>query len=125
VPSRRTVIEPARFENRIERDLKTGTVTVSAVRDDGVVRLESNGIEMGRAIEERMRIREGDPLSAETEMKHRMALGRGDWRIHMEAESRLSAARDSFRLVSELRAWEGDSRVFERKFERTIPRDGV
>jgi hypothetical protein len=124
-PSRRTVLEPGRWENTIERDLKTGLITVAATRYDGIVRLESNGLEMGRGIEERTSIREGDPLSAVTVMTHQMRLGRGDWRIRMEASSHLSATREAFVLVSDLTAYEGDTKIFERRFERTIPRDGV
>jgi len=124
-PHGRIVLEAGRWENRVERDLKTGRVTVFATRQDGLVRLESNGLEIGGGIEERMSIRDGDPLSAETEMSRRILIGRGDWRTRIDARATLTVTKTEFRLVSELRAFESDSEIFSRTWDKRLKRDLV
>jgi uncharacterized protein len=124
-PSKRTTLKAGSWENRIDRDVKTGTVTVSSVRDDGLARLESNGLEIGTRMEERMSIRDGDPLSAETEMARSYSIGRGGWRTRIDARAKVTATGTAFRVTAALQAYEGDALVFERTWDEEIPRDGV
>jgi hypothetical protein len=41
----------------------------------------------------------------------------------VDARSQMRADSDSFFLTAELRAWDGDDLVYERRFETAIPRD--
>ncbi len=124
-PSARDVLQPVKWENGVSRDLATGTTTVSTLRDEGLVRLHSNGLEIGTSMSERMSIRDDEPLSAETEMSRRYLIGRGGWRTRINASARVTATRDDFVIEAEMAAYEGEAKIFERRWRRAIPRDGV
>ena len=66
-----------------------------------------------------------DPLSARHENSYSITMARGDWRIRTEAYTLMTATRDDFVISATLDAYEGDSRVFTRTWDRKIPRDGV
>ena len=122
-PLDRTQLEAGRWENAVSRDLKSGLVTVTATRHDGLWRLDDTGIEIGGGMRERMSITEGDPLSAETEMARTIQIGRGEWRTRIEATTRLTATREAFISTARLEAHEDDRRIFARDWSRSIPRD--
>ena len=64
-----------------------------------------------------------DPCSAEAASEWEISIGRGAWRTRVAARSRMWADAASFHLSAELRAWDGDETVYERRFETTVPRD--
>jgi uncharacterized protein len=66
---------------------------------------------------------ECDPCSAEAASHWEISIGRGAWRTRVEARSSMRADADSFFLAAELRAFEGDDLVYERRFETAVPRD--
>jgi hypothetical protein len=72
-----------------------------------------------------MTIREGDPLSASTTCERVLGLARGDWRVEVRTHSSMTADATDFHLANTIVASEGDERVLERTWERTIPRDHV
>ncbi|HEX6131147.1 MAG TPA: CocE/NonD family hydrolase [Actinomycetota bacterium] len=111
--------------HRIERDVVSGTFTMSLNQDgDHRLRLE-DGLELADEHRDRFTIREGDPLSAAVESRRRLALSRGGWAVEVRTRSTMTADRDAFRLADTVEAFEGDERVFERTWDRSIPRDHV
>jgi hypothetical protein len=70
----------------------------------------------------RYRIREGDPLSAETEFHQRALFRRDGWEVRIEFQARLAAEADAFRFTCDLEAFEGEERFAERRWTQTIPR---
>jgi putative CocE/NonD family hydrolase len=124
-PAPRTQLSPVAWTITGTRDYGTGRLTLSALRDDGLARLEHNGLEIGGAMTERLSIAEDDPLSAETEMTRTILIGRGDWRTRIEARTRLTATETEFVLESTVAAHEGDREIFARRWEKRIPRDLV
>jgi hypothetical protein len=54
-----------------------------------------------------------------------MTLARGDWSVRVEAEASLSATATDFDLKVRLDAFEGDTCVVTRLWNRRIPRDGA
>ncbi len=116
--------------HRIERDVVTGTF-VMALNQDGDRRFRlPDGLTMDEENHDRFEIREGDPLSASVESTRRLGLARDGWRVEVRTSSRMTADRDSFHLLDTLEAFEGDGndgwrQVFERTWDRSIPRDLV
>jgi hypothetical protein len=45
--------------------------------------------------------------------------------IKIETRTRLSATKEAFHLQAELEAYEGDTCIFSKTWDRTIPRDLV
>ncbi|MCB9917515.1 MAG: CocE/NonD family hydrolase [Planctomycetes bacterium] len=83
------------------------------------------GIESGHSIVERFTIRDDDPLSASGQVDHVVVRRRGEWQIRIETRTSMSADALRFHVAAELRAHEGETCVFERRWERSILRDGV
>jgi hypothetical protein len=83
----------------------------------------SGGLEYAERGSDRFAALEHDPCSAEAASQWEISIGRGDWRTRVAARSSMRADADSFFLAAELRAFEEDELVFERRFETTVPRD--
>ena len=52
-------------------------------------------------------------------------MGRDGWRVRTPTRTRISCTADDFLLHARLLAWDGEDKVFERSWERKIPRDNV
>ena len=70
-------------------------------------------------------IREGNWLSARVESDQVLGLERGAWKVEIRTRSVITADRDAFRLLDTVEAFEGPELVFERTWDRSIPRDHV
>jgi uncharacterized protein len=121
----RTVLRNAGSRRRIERDRMTDRVTASGRHDWGLTRLDSHGLEFGGMMREESSIRDGDPLSAETRTSFTITIGRADWQTRIEAATKLTSNRNSFLLTARMEAFEGETKVFTRRWRRRIPRDGI
>lgn len=111
--------------HRLARDLVTGAVVMELNQDgDGRLRL-SDGLTLEDENHDRFSIVEGDPLSAAVTSTRRLTLTRGSWGVEVRTTSEMTADRDRFRLVDRVEAYEGSERVFERTWERDVPRDHV
>jgi len=124
-PARLTPVRPGRWERTIHTDVMTGETVVTNVSDGGRNRIESIGMEIRAAGEDRVGIREGDPLSCWAESLRVTEQGRGDWQVRLEGRIRLESTAADWRLTGRLDAWEGDEMTFTRSFDSTIPRDHV
>jgi hypothetical protein len=71
----------------------------------------------------RFHVEDDDPLSAVAELRRTLTMAREAWQVRVETQMRLSCDSDVFRLQATLRAWEGESEVCHREWERAIPRD--
>jgi len=50
---------------------------------------------------------------------------RGDWRVRVVTRTLMTSTAESFRIRAMLDAFEGESRVFSKTWDREIPRDLV
>ncbi len=115
------VLRPPRRTRTRERDAHR--LVVRCESDAGSVSLADTRLVFGGASRDEYAIAPGDPLSAEATSHWSRSLERDHWRARVEAEGRLSCTRDAFRVEAQLRAWEGESSVFERAWSLSIPRD--
>ena len=123
MPSRQ--IEEPSSRNRVIHDLNARRIEVRSERGDGLYEVEEHGIAFGRNTLERMRISEDDPLAAETEMRITCTMARADWRVEVEARTRVEASAEAFRLRADLDVHENGTRVHCRTWDLSIPREGV
>lgn len=65
------------------------------------------------------------PLSAQVDVQHITVLRRGDWTTRIETHTRLTASSDVFRLHATLDAYEPGTRIFSKRWDRSVPRDLV
>ena len=110
---------PAR---RIEHDLMTGQITLVVEDGGGQAENLSHGLIAGDRLSERWEIHPDDPLSARAEICWQQRLSRGDWSVRTEARGEMTADADTLRMRAKLTAWEGETVVFEREWDETVPR---
>jgi hypothetical protein len=88
-----------------------------------VYRLDSIGLEIGHGITERFTIADDDPNSARAEILHSTVTGRDGWSVRVETRACLTSTDFEYRLEASLDAYEGDDRVFTRRWDRRVQRD--
>jgi hypothetical protein len=116
-------LHPAGRRHTLQTDLVSGTTELTIVSDDGHVRRPDNGLEWEGLTTETLTIREDDPLSAAQRLQCRLVYRRADWQVRLETDSRLTCDADNFYLAHTLAAYEGESEVFSKSWQTTIPRD--
>ena len=107
----------------ISQDLASGEWRMHRVSDDGLTRLTDIGWEYGARTEQDYAIHPDDPLSARVGVAWTKHYGRGDWRVRIEARTRMRASGSHFHLAATLDAFEGETRVFSREWDCKVPRD--
>jgi hypothetical protein len=120
-------------EGKSTHDVHHDPVTGEAVRafasdftEDGepaLTHIAATGLTYGDAIEVKLFIRDGDPLSARAEMRHHARFRRPGWSIGTRVAARMTADENSFHLETEIEGFEGDERVFRKRFLSEVPRD--
>ena len=125
-PMPTSVLSNAPSKNVISRDILSGRVEVYSERGaDGIV-IEEHNLEVGgRSTTERMSIVEGDPLSAETEMKVGNHIKRDGFEIEVFARTHLASTKDRFLLTADLDVYESKERVLSKRWSVPIPRNGI
>lgn len=91
----------------------------------GVMRFDRIGLEVGNEWKFDHDIKGDDPLSAVASMQRTMTVARDDWKVQIETSMRMSCTREYFRLEASMRAFEGDSEVTHRTWDRLVKRDLV
>jgi putative CocE/NonD family hydrolase len=130
-PAPYTELAPARFERTVVRDPATGEVVLTVAGEGGGLgaagpgRLDEIGLEVGHAMRRRYGIRAGDPLSARAEVVQTATLGRAEWRVKVEARAWCAATPATFEVGGTLDAFEDGRPVAERRWDASVPRDGV
>ena len=119
-----TSLADSRQERVISHDVESGAIDFHLVKDGGRVRLPHNNIEMASSTTEHYTIHDDDPLSARAEYTCEYGVGRGEWQTRTQGKVIMTCSADSFFVKAELDAYEGDTRVFSRNWDLTIPRDG-
>ncbi|MGH6932821.1 MAG: CocE/NonD family hydrolase [Dongiaceae bacterium] len=125
-PTPHTEIVGARVNNRmVSRDAWQGTTTVQLPRDWGTTKLDDIDLVMHEAGDVFYQLRDDDPVSATAWTKFEMSRRRESWVARTETRTRLTCTKSEFRLLAEIDGWEGETRVFSRNWNLTIPRDFI
>jgi uncharacterized protein len=91
--------------------------------EPALTRISATGMEYGEALGVRLSIRDSDPLSARAEMRHHSRFRRGEWSVGTRVTARMTADATTFHIETEIEGFEGDERVFERRFRSEVLRD--
>ena len=118
-------LRPATSNREVRRDADGGVVTVAVTEDFGELRDLDHGLVNGSSMSERWSIHPDDPLSARAEIEWEQTLSRGDWSVRTIATHGMRSTAAEFHIAATLRAYEGTTLVFEREWERRLPRDGL
>jgi putative CocE/NonD family hydrolase len=124
-PLATTVYEPPRAARAVRHDVAGGDVTLEWLQDSGRYRFDDIDLTVHTVTTDCYTIRADDPLSARAEVAWTVRLARGDWHVETRTRTVLTATKDTFELVATLEAFDGDERVHDQRWERSIPRDLV
>ena len=118
---------PGVFREGIQgwHDVATARSEVRVFRDNPAERVLESGIEIEHLMDDTYSIVAGDPLSARAQCRSTTSVGRADWRTRVECDSTMTATAEAFLVTTRVEAYEGETRVFARFAERSIPRDLV
>jgi uncharacterized protein len=124
-PARLRVARPGRCSRRIERDLITGAVALLVEDDQGETENLTHGLVTGESLTERWEIDPNDPLSATATHVWEQRLSRGDWRVRTRAWAEMTATATHLKMQAQLTAWEGETVVFDRRWDEEVRRSFV
>ncbi|MGI3902414.1 MAG: CocE/NonD family hydrolase, partial [Janthinobacterium lividum] len=121
-----TKLAESRAARRVTFDLLNDTATVvtegeGGLFGEGVMRFDAIGTDLSHDLTRTLTVGR-DPLSAETRIVQRYAMGRDGWRIRIETETAMRGDATHFTIEGELRAFENDTLVRTRRWHERIPR---
>ncbi len=119
------VIRDGRSRRLVERDMIRGTQTLVVEEDSGARENLTHGLIIGESLTERWEIRPDDPLSARATHVWEQRLSRGSWAVRTEASAEMTATATHLRMQARLTAWEGEAKVFERRWDEEVARNFV
>ncbi len=105
--------------------LADGTRLLTFFDDFGEREDPFHGLRVHSTVRQSYAIRPEDPLSARCRTSWRFTFSRDDWRVRIDSENEMTSTRDQFRLTRRVTAYEGETRVIEREWEESVPRDHV
>jgi hypothetical protein len=120
-------------EGETTRDVRYDPETGESVRafaadflengEPGLTRIEATGLEYGDALALNLTIRDGDPLSARAEVRQHARFRRAGWSVGTRVAARMTSDKESFFVETDVEGYEGEVRVFERRFRNIVPRN--
>lgn len=110
------------FEDKHWNEHSDGRITLEIIGDQGRREDDGTGLITESKVIEHWSIQRNDPTSAEVEVTWTRGLGRGNWGVRTEIVTRMRGEVDAFAIEQEIRAWEGDTLVFEKSHKARVPR---
>jgi uncharacterized protein len=120
----RTVLEPARNERTVTRDLATGEAIYKVF--DWAAREQSDvhGLITGGLTERTYSVHDDDPSTCNIVSKRSLYIERDGQVLRTQADAQISCSEESFFVTAQLTAWDGDQEIFNRSWDDTIAREG-
>ncbi|MEQ6888419.1 CocE/NonD family hydrolase [Halomonas sp. CS7] len=121
----KTLIQPSQESWRVIRDLAQDRTTLEVVHDEGRYRIDDIDLEIAARVTERYAYAFGSYDSASGWTEWQRSFRRGAWEVSTLTRTLLTSDADNFRIRATLDAWEGETRIFAKTWDETIPRDLV
>jgi uncharacterized protein len=125
IPLAQTVLRQGGTRRIVERNLATDESIFTRHEDTGTYRIDAIDLTVDQIKTGTYRIKSDNPLSADITIRWTQKLGRGDWQVRTETETRFRATKEEFLIDATLDAFEGDKRVYTHNWDRRIKRDLV
>ncbi|MGM0785642.1 MAG: CocE/NonD family hydrolase [Pseudomonadota bacterium] len=124
-PLAKTLLQPTQEAWRVIRDLANDETLLEVIHDEGSYCIDDIDLTIAAKVTERYRYAYGsyDSVSGWTEWQR--SFQRGDWVVHTLTRTLLTSDAENFRIRATLDAWEGDTRIYARTWDETVPRDLV
>jgi len=109
-------------QRTLTRDQATGETRLDVVDDFGRTTLPALGLTLWSCGRERYSILPDDPLSARQECHWTEERSRGDWTVRTETYSALQASKTHWHITGRLEAYENDTLVLSRTWDKKVRR---
>jgi hypothetical protein len=124
-PWKNRVLRAGKTRRYVEHDLISGTHALVVEDDLGDTENMAHGLCTGETMTERWEIAPDDPLSARAVHTWEQRLSRGGWSVRTRADAEMTGTATHLRMKAHLRAWEGDTLIFERHWDDEVERSFV
>ena len=116
------ILRPAHSQRFITQDIVVNTTTTKVIDDYGKRYIKRYDLITETYCEESYTISSDDPKSAFAKTFWREYLGRGDWNVLTETTTSLHSDKDYFYIKAELKAFEGETLIFEKHWDEKVKR---
>jgi hypothetical protein len=118
-------LREAKITRTFQRDIGTGVAEYAIRRDDGRIRLEHSKTHVETLKSSIFRVRDDDPLSAESIVTVTFKLDRPDWDTEVRSGVTLTGDATHFRLVTDIDVFDQGARIYSKTWDHRIKRDLV
>ena len=116
-------LEPGETSRSVLRDLTNGVTDYTIYEDTGLTRHPDTGLATRQIRDELWSIAEGDPLSMTGTSTWTCDMQRDDIFLRTITVSTIACTREDWLVSGSITAFEGETEIFERSFDKRIPRD--
>jgi len=117
-----TLLTPADRRWTVNIDLASNRVEQHVLNNDARVRLDGNGLEIGREALETYTYANNDYGTVRGTVEQLREFRRGDWWVRTVTRTILSSTQSEFLVSATLDAYHGDVRIYSRSWDEAIPR---
>ncbi len=121
-PVKQVEIDKPFHKRELTVDQRSGEQQLSIVDDFGRSTIVEHGLSTWACGRESYRIHPDDPLSARQECHWSEERSRGDWKVRTETWSAMSASKTHWHVTGRLEAYEGETRILTRAWDRKVRR---
>jgi hypothetical protein len=114
---------PAHYERSVTRDRNTGQTQLQVIDDTGEEEMPGHGLRVRHRREDQWSIIANKPLSARSTTRYTCWMFRGDWSIRTETDTTLRCDTGHFYLFATVKAFENETLVSERQWQKSLTRD--
>ena len=114
---------PAEYRRWVTHGCDNNATQLQVIDDTGEEEIPDHGMRIRHRHEDCWSIIPDDPLSASSRTLYCCWMSRDDWSIRTETETAMSCDVANFYISAKISAFEGDTVVHAREWERIIPRD--
>ncbi|MGB3814675.1 MAG: CocE/NonD family hydrolase [Shinella sp.] len=118
-----TTLTPGETARGVERDLTNGLTEYSIYEDTGLTEHPGTGLATRQVRDELWSIAGNDPLSMTGTAAWTCDLQRSGWFVRTVARATIACTATDWLVSASIRAFEGEVQIFEKCFEKAIPRD--
>jgi uncharacterized protein len=115
--------KPGETKRKVVRDLQSGVTRYKIYEDTGLYEHPGTGLSTQQIRDETWSIARHDPLSVTGETEWTCDMARPGWFVRTVCRTKLACTKTDWLLSASVVAYEGETQVFEKTFEKVIPRD--
>jgi len=118
-------LRPAEIVRKLTHDISTGVTEYAIHRDDGRLKMAHSGTILETVKANIFRVKDDDPLSAESIVTCTFKMERPDWNAEIRTGVTLTGDATHFRLVTDLDVFDAGVRIDSKTWDQRIKRDLV